>query len=124
MKLLPSLKELKIGQKVAWKYIDNMQIDLEKPVGAWMAVGQVKGFKKKTTYPQRDNGLVYETKEVVVFDTLHVNKSATFIFLLRANDKNEINSFYDYDRAFFDVYLLEDEKDYIEVVKHLIIESF
>jgi len=119
MKLLKTLKELKLGQKVAWKMIDIEQEN------TWACIGQVKGFHKKTTYPRKLGSLVYESTEIIVFDILCKSVSESFgvELLLNHNNRNEVVSGYKYDNDIFQIWLIENEVDYVEIVKHIIADS-
>jgi len=118
MKLLESFRDLKIGQKVAWRPAcpDEEQ---------WVCICQVKGFYKKTTYPIRRDCSVYTSTERVVFDVLTKNNNSYQLnsILLGLNRKNEIDSPYSYERELWEVYLLENERDYIEVLKNILVDS-
>lgn len=121
MKLLGSLKELGIGNIVAWRFIDKTMGE-DEPV-VWVCTARVKGLHKKTTYPQRNNGMVYESKELINLEVLAIIKDdfSMATFLLQINSKNEMECGYTYDRKAWEVWLIENEKDYIEVLKHILV---
>ena len=128
MRLLNSFRDLKIGQKVAWK--SNLTLGskwkgiLPADEPGWICICQVKGFYKQTTYPLRRDSSQYTTTERVVFGVLTRNRGdiASNAFLLDIH-KDEIDSAYSYDVSLWNVYLLENEKDYIEVLKNILADS-
>ena len=100
MKLLESFRDLKIGQKVAWR---PANLDKNKSASyfytlrdeeQWVCICQVKGFYKKTIYPMRRDCSVYTSTERVVFDVLTKNNNSYQLnsILLDLNRKNEIDS--------------------------------
>lgn len=139
MRLLNSLKELKLGQYVAWSLSDNKQSSYYH--NSWFCISRVNGFHKKTSYPQKINGLVYQTKELITYDIIvknNRNKYADFLlgvlYLSSApfshfshhnkdnKDNEEIETGYEYDKM-FQAWLIENEQDYIEVLKNIIVDN-
>lgn len=123
MILLNSLKGLGIGNIIAWRFIDK--IDNMEPI--WVCIARVNGLHKKTTYPRRNNGMVYDSKELINLEVLAKTKEdddsmAAFlaIFLLQIR-KNEMECGYAYDLKSWEVWLIENEKDYIEVLKPILV---
>jgi len=137
MRLLNSLKELKLGQYVAWYF----KSPIDENDNFWFCISQVNGFHKKTSYPQKINGLVYQTKELITYDIIVKNnrdKYADLILGVRYNfphhsfrsifgDHNnkgnqEIETGYEHDKM-FQAWLIENEQDYIEVLKNIIVDN-
>jgi hypothetical protein len=124
MRLLDNLKDLKIGQKVAWRVIYSPINTID--TNEWICITQVKGLRKRTAYPKNRTGIVYVSEERINFDVLGYNKSNLLAntFLLDINeDNNEMETGYDYNKTFWEVWLIECEKDYNEVLKHLLVNS-
>ena len=119
MKLLKTLKGLKLGQKVAWHFSDKY-VTTENDM--WACISQVKGFHKKTKYLTQDNGVAYETTEKIVFDILAINHNEMVNFLLTKNSKMEIYSDYIYDEV-FKIWLIETEQEYLDILKEIMVDN-
>jgi hypothetical protein len=130
---------VQIGQKLAWRFNPNKENNIFikyykyilENIGdsnPYISITQVKGFRSKTKYNNKDNGLVYTKQDMVIFEVLVSMKKFPYNRGIPIYHKNkdiiddDIESNISYDKE-VEAYLLENDNDYTEVLKNIIANS-
>jgi hypothetical protein len=123
MKLIKNLEELKLGQSIAWKSISD---------NVWLYITKVKGFHKKTTYPNKINGIVYQTQNFIDYDIVTISNNNNIYTMgyemllgrvrMFQHGKELITTTH-YNDKMFEAWLLEDESDHLFILKHMLADS-
>jgi hypothetical protein len=123
MKLIKNLKGLKLGQLLAWR--DILPITIDDDGYQWVCITQVDGFRKQTEYPRTQNGMCYITRDkishrIIIPKDLDSLDYQFMSIIFRVKGRI-IETDYTYEKD-WEAWLLEDEKDYIEIIKNLMVD--